>query len=101
PRAARTRRELFVLRNLEKSPMYSDPRTETTSQTGDALSLLRSIHPRKEIIVERYYGCLRNFRARVALCAAAVAMSVTLLIAVLGAFYSVSSEPVLADSPEA
>ena len=51
--------------------------------------------------MERYYRCLRNLRARVALGAAAFATSATLMLAVLSAFYSVSSEAVLADSPEA
>ena len=51
--------------------------------------------------MERYYGCLKNLRARVAFGAAAFATWVTLMLAVLGAFYSVSSEAVLADSPEA
>ena len=51
--------------------------------------------------MERYSGHLKTLRARLALFAAAFAMSATLLLAVVGAFYSVSSEPVLADSPEA
>ena len=51
--------------------------------------------------MERHYGRLRNLWARVALFAAALATSTTLLVAVLGAFYSVSSEAVLADSREA
>jgi hypothetical protein len=40
--ASRTRRELFVLQNLERFAMYSDPMPETTLQTGDALSPLYS-----------------------------------------------------------
>ena len=51
--------------------------------------------------MDRHYGRLKNFWARVALSAAAFAMSATLLLAVVGAFYGVSSEPVLADSPQA
>ncbi len=51
--------------------------------------------------MERYYGPLKHFRARAAAFAAAFAMSATLLIALVGAFYSVSSEPVLIDSPQA
>jgi hypothetical protein len=51
--------------------------------------------------MERYYGYLKSFAARATSCAAALAISATLLIAVLGAFYSVSSGPVLADLPEA
>jgi hypothetical protein len=51
--------------------------------------------------MERYYGRLKNLRARVAFGAAAFATSATLLLAVLSAFYSVSSEALLADSPEA
>ena len=81
--------------------MDSDPKPEITAQTGDALSRLHSKHLPKEVVLERYYGYLKNLRARVALCAAALVTSSTLLIAVLGAFYSVSSEPVLVDSPEA
>jgi hypothetical protein len=67
---------------------------------GDALSPLHSIHP-QETIVERNYGRLKSLGTRAALSAAALVMSATLLIAVLGAFYTVSSEAVLADSPEA
>ena len=51
--------------------------------------------------MEHYYERLKNFRARVALFAAAFGTSATLLLAVLGAFYSVSSGSVLADTPEA
>jgi hypothetical protein len=51
--------------------------------------------------MERYYEPFKHFRARAAVCAAALATSATLLLAVVGAFYSVSSEPVLADSPQA
>jgi hypothetical protein len=51
--------------------------------------------------MERYHGRLKNFWARVALFAAAFTTSATLLLAVVGAFYSVSSDAVLADSPEA
>ena len=51
--------------------------------------------------MERRYGHLKNFWARVGLSAAAFATSATLLLAVLAAFYTVSSDPVLADSPEA
>ena len=81
--------------------MHSDLMPETTLQSGDALSPLYSIHPPQEMTMERYYGRLKNLWARVALMAAAFAMSATLLIAVIGAFYSVSSEPMLADLPEA
>jgi hypothetical protein len=51
--------------------------------------------------MEPYCGYLKTFRARLAPFAAAFATSATLLLAVVGAFYSVSSDPVLADSPEA
>ena len=51
--------------------------------------------------MERYYERLKRLSARAALFAAAFATSATLLIALVGAFYSVSSEPVLADSPHA
>ena len=51
--------------------------------------------------MERYYGSLKILRARVAFGAAAFATSATLMLAVLSAFYSVSSEALLADSPEA
>ena len=51
--------------------------------------------------MKRYDGVLKNLRARVAIGAAAFATAATLMLAVLGAFYSVSSEAVLADSPEA
>ena len=51
--------------------------------------------------MERYYEPFKRFWARAAAFSAAFAISATLLIAIVGAFYSVSSEPVLADSPEA
>jgi hypothetical protein len=57
--------------------------------------------PPKEMIMERYYEPFRRFWARAAAFSAAFAISATILIAIVGAFYSVSSEPVLADSPEA
>jgi hypothetical protein len=72
---------------------------ETFVQTDDASSSLPSTHPPEEMTMERYYGQLKTFWARSALCAAAFTTSATLLLAVVGAFYSVSSEPVLADSP--
>jgi hypothetical protein len=97
----RTRRELLVLHNLERFAMYSDPIPQTTLQAGDALSPLHLKPLTKEMTMDRHYGRTKNFWARVALSAAAFAMSATLLLAVFGAFYSVSSEPVLADSLEA
>ena len=51
--------------------------------------------------MDRDDGRWKNNRAGVALSAAAFATSTTLLLAVFGAFYSVSSQPVLADSPQA
>ena len=48
-----------------------------------------------------YKEPFKSFRARAAAFAAAFALSATLLIAIVGAFYSVASEPVLADSPQA
>lgn len=81
--------------------MYSDPMPETILQTGDALSPLYSKPPPKEMTMERSYEPFKHFWARAAVFAAAFAMSATLLIAIVGAFYSVSSEPVLADSPQA
>ena len=51
--------------------------------------------------MERYYGYLKSLRARIACFAAAFVMSGTLLLAVAGAFYSVSSDPMLADPPDA
>ena len=48
--------------------------------------------------MERCYGTLKSLWARVAHFAAAFAMSATLLLAVVSAFYSVSSELLLADS---
>jgi hypothetical protein len=80
--------------------MYSDPMPEATPQTGDALSPLYSTPP-QEMTMERSYEPFKHFRVRAAVFAAAFAMSATLLIAIVGAFYSVSSEPVLADSPQA
>jgi hypothetical protein len=81
--------------------MYSDPMPETTLETGDALSPLPPQPPSKEMTMERYYERLKCLSARAAVFAAAFATSATLLLAVGGAFYSVSSEPVLADSPRA
>ena len=51
--------------------------------------------------MERYYEPFKHFWARAAAFAAAIATSATLLVAVASAFYIVSSEPVLADSPQA
>ena len=51
--------------------------------------------------MNRFYGSLKNLRVRLALGAAAFATSATLLLSVLSAFYSVSSEALLADLPEA
>jgi hypothetical protein len=51
--------------------------------------------------MERYYGHLKSLRARLACFAGAFVMSGTLLLAVAGAFYSVSSELMFTDSPEA
>jgi hypothetical protein len=82
--------------------MHFDPMPETTLQTSDALlPPLRSLHRPKDMPMERYYGHLKNFWTRVGLSAAAFTMSATLLVAVVSAFYIVSSEPVLADSPDA
>ena len=51
--------------------------------------------------MERYYERLKRPSTRAALFASAFATSVTLLLAVGSAFYSLSNEPVLADSPHA
>ena len=81
--------------------MYSKPMTETRLETGDALSPLPPQPPPKEMIMERYNERLSRLLARAAVLAAAFAAAATLLLAVGGAFYSVSREPVLADSPQA
>ena len=81
--------------------MYSDPMPKTTLETGDVLSPLPPQPPPKEMTMERYYERLKCLSARAAVVAAAFATSATLLLAVGGAFYSVSSAPVLADSPQA
>ena len=81
--------------------MHSDPIPATTLCNGDALSSpLNSKPSPKEKTLERYFGPCKHLRARAAAFGAAFAISATLLIAVVGAFYSVSSEPVLADSPQ-
>jgi hypothetical protein len=51
--------------------------------------------------MEPLYQSFKHFRARAAASAGAFAASATLLLAVLGAFYILSSGPVLVDSPEA
>jgi len=51
--------------------------------------------------MERYYAAFEHFWARAAAFAAAFATSATLLVALASAFYIVSNEPVLADSPQA
>ena len=81
--------------------MYSDPMPKPTMETGDALSPLPPQPPPKEMTMERYYERHKSLPARAAIFAAAFTTSATLLLAVVGAFYSVSSEPVLADSPQA
>lgn len=99
--ASRTRRDLLALHKLKKFDMYTHPKPETSLATGDALSPLPPQPPRKEMTMEHFYQRLKCLRARAAHFAAAFAASATLLLAVLGAFYSVSSESVLADSPQA
>jgi hypothetical protein len=81
--------------------MYFDPMPGTTLRTGDALPPPHSLHHVEDTPMERYYGCLKDFWTRAALSAAAFTMSATLLLAVVSAFYIVSSEPMLADSAEA
>jgi hypothetical protein len=51
--------------------------------------------------MNRNHETLKCLLARVTVIAAAFVMSATLLLAVGGAFHSVSSEPVLADTPRA
>lgn len=51
--------------------------------------------------MERNHKTLKHFWARAAAFAAAFATSATVFVAIAAAFYSVSSEPVLADSPQA
>jgi hypothetical protein len=51
--------------------------------------------------MERYYEPFKHLWARAAAFAAAFATSATLLLALASAFYSVSSEQLLADSPQA
>src|SRR5450631_1916724 len=91
----------LVLHNLERFAMYSDPMPETTQEAGDAPSPLPPQPPPKEMTMERYYERLKYLSTCAAVFAAPFAMSATLLLAVCGAFYSVSSEPMLADSPQA
>lgn len=81
--------------------MYSDPMPETTP--ADRRRAVAAVFetPLKEMTMEPYYGPFKHFWARAAAFAAAFAMSATLLLALVGAFYSVSSEAVLADSPQA
>ena len=83
--------------------MYSDPMHETTLETSDALLPLPPQPPPKEMTMKRYYEHepLKRLPARAAAFTAALATSATLLLAVVGAFYRVTSEPVLADSPQA
>ena len=51
--------------------------------------------------MERYYEPFKHLWARATAFAAVFATSATLLLALASAFYSVSSEQVLADSPQA
>jgi hypothetical protein len=51
--------------------------------------------------MKHYEGPFKQIWQRAAGFAAAFAMSATVLIAVVGAFYNVSREPVLSDSPQA
>ena len=95
------RRERSVLQNLERFAMYSDPMPETTPADRRRAVVAVFETPPKEMTMERYYGPFKHFWARAAAFAAAFATSATLLLAIVGAFYGVSSEPVLADSPQA
>jgi len=81
--------------------MSSDSMPETRLRTGDLpLQLYAKPYPRRSPM-DCYKEPFKSFRARAAAFAAAFALSATLLIAIVGAFYSVASEPVLADSPQA
>lgn len=51
--------------------------------------------------MHRFYESLKSLLARASVFAAAFVTSATVLLAVGSAFYSVSSEPVLADTPQA
>jgi hypothetical protein len=81
--------------------MYSDPMPETTP--ADRRRAVAAVFetPLQGMTMQRYYGPFKHFWARAAAAAAAFAMSATLLLALLGAVYSVSSAAVLADSPQA
>lgn len=81
--------------------MYSDPMPRTAQEAGDAPSLLLSQPPPKEMTMQIHNDLFKRLLARAAVFAAAFATSATLLLAVGAAFYSVSSDPVLADSPRA
>jgi hypothetical protein len=82
--------------------MHSDPIPHAPLQTGAALSPPALVQPLlKEMTLKRHIEALKRHLARTATFAAAFATSATLLVAVGGAFYRVSSAPVLADSPQA
>ena len=51
--------------------------------------------------MKRFHESLKRLLARASVFAAAFVTSATVLLAVGGAFYSVSTEPVLADTPQA
>jgi len=99
--ASRARRELLVLQKPRELPMNLDPMPETTpaGRRPGVAAVFET--PLEEMTMQRYDGPFKHFRARAAAAAAAFAMSATLLLALVAAFYSVSSEPVLADSPQA
>jgi hypothetical protein len=82
--------------------MYSDSMLDAHPQDRRCAVAAASLQPPlKEMKMQRYYERLKCHLARATVFAAAFATSATLLVAVGGAFYSVSSEPVLADSPQA
>jgi len=81
--------------------MYSDPMSQSNPAPPRRTVAAAFESSPKEMTIERYYEPFKRFWARVAASAAALAISAIILIAIGGAFYSASSEPVLADSPEA
>jgi hypothetical protein len=81
--------------------MHTEPIPGPAPADSDTPLPPPSTSPAKEKTMEPHHERFKPFWLRPALFAAAMGMSATLLLSVCSAFYIVSSEPVLVDTPEA
>ena len=81
--------------------MHAEPIPEPAPADSDPLLPRPSTAPSNEMTKQPCHGRFKHFWLRPALLAAASGMSATVLLSVCSAFYIVSSEPVLVDTPQA